>query len=204
MKPAEITTNGRARNGQVAAWCVATVAAMLGLAYASVPLYGLFCQVTGFGGTTQRADSASGRVLDRRITVRLDANVAPDLAWSFAPVESTVDLRIGETALVFYRARNMTDRPLTGSATFNVTPEIAGGYFNKIECFCFQEQRLEPGETIEMPVSFFIDPAIVEDRGARRLTQITLSYTFFPIEAKHAAARGPGGRAAAATGGGGT
>ncbi len=156
-------------------------AGMLGVAYAAVPLYALFCQVTGYGGTTQRVTKAADRVLDRKITVRFDANVN-GLDWVFEPVAQSVDVRIGESTLAFYRATNKSDRPLVGTASFNVSPDIAGSYFNKMECFCFKEQRLEPGQTIDMPVSFYVDPALVEDKDARRLTHITLSYTFFPVD----------------------
>jgi cytochrome c oxidase assembly protein subunit 11 len=161
---------------------------MLGMAYAAVPLYTLFCRVTGYAGTPQRAEQASGTVLDRVVTIRFDANVAPGLGWNFLPAQRKVDGKIGENTLAFYRAENTSDKPITGTATFNVTPEIAGSYFNKIECFCFTEQRLEPGESIDMPVSFFVDPAILEDESAGQLTQITLSYTFYRAEGAKAAA----------------
>ena len=159
--------------------CVAV--GMLGMAYAAVPLYQLFCQMTGYGGTTQRVTKASDKVLDRTITIRFDANVN-GLAWSFEPVVRTMKVRIGENALAFYRATNTSDNPLTGTATFNVTPDIAGSFFNKLECFCFKEQRLEPGETVDMPVSFYVDPSLVDDKDATRLSTITLSYTFFPVD----------------------
>ncbi|MEL6287310.1 MAG: cytochrome c oxidase assembly protein [Pseudomonadota bacterium] len=170
------------RHVRVAASGFLLVAAMTGLSFAAVPLYQLFCQVTGFGGTTQRADAHDGPVSDRMITVRFDANTAQNLPWRFLPVQHTIDLKLGENRLAFYKAQNTGDEPVTGTATFNVTPEIAGGYFNKIECFCFQEQTLKPGESIDMPVSFFVDPDIVKDIDARDIREITLSYTFFPIE----------------------
>ena len=154
---------------------------MLGMAYAAVPLYQMFCQMTGYGGTTQRVAKPSDQVLERTITVRFDANVN-GLAWAFQPVVRSVDVRIGENTLAFYRATNTANVALTGSATFNVSPDIAGSYFNKLECFCFKEQRLEPGETIDMPVSFYVDPALVADKDARRVNEITLSYTFFPVD----------------------
>mgnify|MGYP001220049586 FL=1 len=176
------------RHLRVAAICAVVAAGMLGLAYAAVPLYTLFCQVTGFAGTTQRAERPSDTVLDRVITIRFDANVAPGLGWVFKPAQRTMDVKIGENALAFYRAENTSDRPVVGTATFNVTPEVAGAYFNKIECFCFQEQLLQPGEAIDMPVSFFVDPAIVDDPTAGQLSQITLSYTFHPAEKTRAAA----------------
>lgn len=168
------------RDRAVALSCAAAVAGMIALSFASVPLYRLYCQVTGYGGTTQRAEKPSDTVLDRTITVRFDANVANGLAWSFQPVQNTVDVRIGENTLAFYRATNLSDRPVVGTAGFNVAPDVAGVHFNKIECFCFKEQLLEPGETVEMPVTFFVDPAIVTDPDARHLTSITLSYTFYP------------------------
>jgi cytochrome c oxidase assembly protein subunit 11 len=173
------STRGHAR---VAAVCAGVAFGMLGLAFASVPLYRLFCQVTGFGGTTQRAERPSTEVLDRRITVRFDANVGPGLSWEFQPVVPTMDVKIGENALAFYRATNRSSKTIVGTATFNVTPDQVGSFFNKIECFCFTEQKLEPGESVEMPVSFFIDPAIVKDLDGSRVRNITLSYTFFPVD----------------------
>ena len=170
------------RNTRVAAACVLFALSMIGLAYASVPLYRLFCQVTGFGGTPQRAERPSTEVLDRTVVVRFDANVGPGLSWDFQPVVPTMEVRIGENALAFYRATNRSDRPLVGTATFNVTPDQIGSFFNKIECFCFTEQRLEPGQTVEMPVSFFIDPAIVRDLDGATVRNITLSYTFYPVD----------------------
>ncbi len=158
------------------------VAGMLGLSFAAVPLYRIFCQVTGFGGTTQRADSAPNQILDRKIAVRFDANVAKGMGWKFRPVQTVVETKIGETVLAFYEARNPTSKAVRGTATFNVTPEAAGSYFAKIECFCFTEQLLKPGESADMPVTFFIDPEIVNDPDARNITEITLSYTFFPVE----------------------
>lgn len=168
------------RNRRVAASCVAVVFGMVGLSYAAVPLYRLFCDVTGFGGTTQRAESVDGRVLDRTMTVRFDANVGAGLPWEFKPVERRMSVRVGEQALAFYRATNRSDRPVTGSAVFNVTPPLAGAYFTKIECFCFTEQRLEPGQSVDMPVAFFIDPDIADDADLKSLGTITLSYTFYP------------------------
>lgn len=160
---------------------------MVGMAYAAVPLYQMFCQVTGLGGTTQRAERPSHVVLDRKVTVRFDANVSPKLGWTFEPVQRTIEVNLGENVLVFYRASNITDRPITGTATFNVAPDAAGLYFSKIECFCFTEQTLQPGETVEMPVSFFVDPELVKDPDSARLRQITLSYTFYPVEGGKAA-----------------
>ncbi len=171
------------------------------MAYAAVPLYTLFCRVTGYAGTPKRAEKPSGSVLDRVVTIRFDSNVAPGLGWSFQPAQRKIDVKIGENTLAFYRAENTSSEPVTGTATFNVTPEIAGSYFNKIECFCFTEQRLEPGQTIDMPVSFFVDPSIVHDESAGHLTQITLSYTFYRAEGtKAAAVRQPASPAAAEAG----
>lgn len=170
------------RHRRVALACAVFAVAMVGLAYASVPLYRLFCQVTGFAGTTQRAERPSDAIGERMITVRLDANVGPGLNWDFAPETSTVDVRVGESVLAFYKVTNRSKQASVGSATFNVTPEQAGIFFNKMECFCFIEQRVEPGETVEMPVSFFVDPAIATDRDGRTIRNITLSYTFYPVE----------------------
>lgn len=160
--------------------CVALF--MVGLSFAAVPLYRVFCQVTGYAGTTQRAERGADRVLARAISVRFDANARRNLGWSFKPIQRTLDVKIGETQLVFYRVENHSTAPATGTATFNVTPEIAGSYFNKIECFCFSEQTLAAGQKMEMPVIFFIDPGIVDDPDASRITDITLSYTFFPVD----------------------
>ncbi len=185
-KPTPGSTSRRAITAGVAG---GVAVLMLGAAFASVPLYRLFCQVTGYGGTTQRAAKPADRILDRTITVRFDANVAPGLGWRFEPVVRTMDVRIGETALGLYRATNTSDRPLTGTASYNVTPDQAGVYFNKLACFCFTEQTLAPGETVDMPVSFFVDPALVDHADTRGLSQITLSYTFFPVaQPKDAAA----------------
>jgi len=155
------------------------VCAMAGLAFASVPLYRLFCQVTGYGGTTQVAEAVPETVSERRITVRFDASVNPRLPWSFEPVDRAVTVHVGEPGLAFYRAVNLSERPVTGTATFNVTPLKAGQYFNKVQCFCFDEQRLEAGEAVEMGVSFFIDPAILDDPNLDDVATVTLSYTFF-------------------------
>jgi cytochrome c oxidase assembly protein subunit 11 len=169
-------------NGLIAGACVVFVTAMIGMAYAAVPLYQLFCQVTGYGGTTQVASQGASGVIDRVITIRFDANVSNDLNWSFAPVQRQIELRVGETALAFYRAESSASRATTGTAAFNVTPLAAGAYFNKIECFCFTEQTLEPGQLVDMPVNFFVDPAIDDDPDLASVTSITLSYTFFEID----------------------
>jgi cytochrome c oxidase assembly protein subunit 11 len=172
---------------------------MIGLSFAAVPLYRLFCQVTGYAGTTQRADAPSAQATDRVISIRFDANIASELKWSFQPVENRIDLRIGENRLAFYKAVNRTDTPLTGTATFNVTPELAGAYFNKVDCFCFTEQALGPGQEVDMPVSFFIDPAILDDPDARNIEEITLSYTFFKVEMEDKSAAEAGQAEGAAT-----
>jgi cytochrome c oxidase assembly protein subunit 11 len=178
----------------VASAAAGTAAAMLALAFASVPLYRLFCQVTGYGGTTQKAAQPSSVVLDRVITVRFDANVSSGLAWRVEPVQRTIDVKIGETALIHYRATNTSDRSIVGTSGFNVSPDITGSFFNKLECFCFTEQRLEPGQSLDMPVSFFVDPAIVNDPDARKVKQITLSYTFYQVDKPKTAATTTGGR----------
>lgn len=170
------------RHRKVAGASFALVCVMVGLSFAAVPLYRVFCQVTGYGGTTKRVEANTGPVLDQRITVRFDSNTSGGLPWDFRPAEHTVELKIGENKLAFYRATNTSDKTVRGTATFNVTPEIAGSYFNKVSCFCFTEQTLKAGETVDMPVSFFIDPAIVDDADARGISEITLSYTFFPIK----------------------
>ena len=184
----------RNRRIAVAAFCGAAV--MVGAAFAAVPLYRVFCQVTGYGGTPRTADAAPGRVLERRMTVRFNADLDPALQWEFEPERRQVRIRVGEQALAFYRARNLSSAPLTGTATFNVTPLKAGPYFSKIECFCFTEQTLMPGQSVDMPVTFFIDPAIAADPGLDAVTVVTLSYTFF--ETPRAPDRGESVRTAAA------
>lgn len=169
-------------NRTVAIACVSFFACMVGAAYASVPLYRLFCQVTGYGGTTQRVDQYSDTILDKTIKVRFDANTSNGLPWDFKPVEREVSLRIGETMMVKYEAKNLFDEPTYGRASFNVAPGRAGAYFNKVECFCFTDTTLQPGEDMEMPVVFFVDPEIVNDPDLKDVKTITLSYTFFPIE----------------------
>ena len=151
---------------------------MLGMAYASVPLYDLFCRVTGFGGRPQERTEASETVLDRTITVRFDATTARDMPWQFRPEQTTAEIRLGETGLAFYEAHNPTDRPIAGTASFNVAPFETGPYFVKIACFCFELQVLQPGETVLMPVTFFVDPEIVDDPETVGTPAITLSYTF--------------------------
>lgn len=176
------------RKARVAMACAGIVAVMTGLSFAAVPLYQMFCQVTGYGGTTQRAERPSSQTVERSVEVLFDANVN-NLKWVFEPVQRSVTVKLGENALAFYRATNTTDRPLTGTAAFNVDPPAAGIHFQKVECFCFKEQTLQPGESIEMPVAFFVDPALANDKDARHIGRIVLSYTFYPSgETKSAAA----------------
>lgn len=174
------------RNRRVVTGVFVGVAAMVGLAYASVPLYELFCRVTGFGGTTQVAAAAPGRVLARTITVRFDANRDGNLPWRFEPLQREVTAQLGEEKLVFYRATNLSQRPIVGTATYNVTPDLAGPWFNKIQCFCFNEQLLMPGESVDMPVTFFVDPDMAKDRKYDKVGTITLSYTFFEAKTDRA------------------
>ena len=178
---------------------VSVVAGMGAMAWASVPLYDLFCRVTGYAGTTQQAAAGSEVVLDREITIRFDASTGANMPWDFEPAQIKKTLKIGETGLAFYEATNPTDHPITGTAAFNVTPLSAGQYFTKIDCFCFTEQTLQPGETVMMPVTFYVDPELVDDPETAKITTITLSYTFFQTEPK--AAAGPGKADNAARGG---
>jgi len=161
---------------------VSVVILMGGLAWASVPFYNWFCRVTGFGGATNVAESGSDVILDQTIKVRFDASLERDMPWTFKPEVREMEIRIGETALAFYEAYNPLDVPVAGRASYNVTPYEAGAFFDKIDCFCFTEQVLMPGETVLMPVSFFVDPAIVDDREGQYVHTITLSYTFYEID----------------------
>lgn len=163
----------------IALGCGAVVVGMVGLAYASVPLYNLFCKVTGFGGTPLVAESAPETQGNRVTAVRFDANVAPGLPWRFEPEVSEINVQSGKTATVMYKITNLASRPVTGMATFNVQPSLMGQYFNKLECFCFSEMELKPGETVEVPVVFFIDPKMENDSDLKTLKEMTLSYTFF-------------------------
>ncbi len=171
------------RHRAIAAWCAVVVVAMVGASYAAVPLYRLFCQVTGYDGTPRRAAQPSERVVERTVTVRFDGNVAPGLPWRFEPVQNTMTVKLGENAVATYRATNTSDRRIVATATYNILPEIAAPYFNKVQCFCFTEQALEPGQTAELALSFFIDPEIVGDKDARGVTHVTVSYTFYPVAA---------------------
>ncbi|MFN3425301.1 MAG: cytochrome c oxidase assembly protein [Novosphingobium meiothermophilum] len=169
------------RNRKVGLIAGACALGMLGLGYASVPLYRLFCQVTGYGGTTQRADATTAagvKVAGKVITVRFDANVAREMPWDFKPMQVKQEVRIGERQIARYHARNLASQTVTGTAIFNVSPEQAGKYFNKIQCFCFTEQTLQPGQDVPMPVIYYVDPAILDDPAAKNIEEITLSYTF--------------------------
>lgn len=163
----------------VATACGAVVALMVGASYAAVPLYDWFCRTTGFGGTTQVADKAPDQILDRTIAIRFDSNVAPGLPWRFEPEQNEIKVRVGEVATVHYKVTNTAAREISAQASYNVAPLQTGGYFNKINCFCFTEQTLKAGETREMAVVFYIDPSIVGDREQDGLNTITLSYTFY-------------------------
>lgn len=172
-------TDPKRRHSILTLSLVALVAGMVGLSFASVPLYRMFCQVTGYGGVPQRAEKAPGEVLDRTVTIRFDGNVDHTLPWTFAPVQQTMDVKIGDTALAFFKASNNSSVPVSGRAIFNVSPELAGRYFTKIECFCFKQQTLAAGQTVEMPVTFYVDPKFVEDEDTKDISEITLSYTFY-------------------------
>jgi cytochrome c oxidase assembly protein subunit 11 len=176
-------------NRMVGVLALLAAIAMVGLAFASVPLYRLFCQVTGFGGTTQKVEAGAlpsaadvAKVAGTTMDVRFDGNVTPGMPWSFAPVEKSVTVPIGERRIAFYRATNHSSRTVTGTATFNVSPQTAGKFFTKVQCFCFNEQTLAPGQSVEMPVVYYVDPALLEDEDARKIDEITLSYTFFPVD----------------------
>lgn len=176
----------RKRMAWTAAIAAAAVAGMTGLAFAAVPLYQAFCRVTGYGGTTQEASAAPAQALDQRIEVRFDSNVAPGVPIEFSAKQTSETLRIGETGLAFYRIRNTSNEPVTVRATYNVTPHIAGQYFAKLECFCFQDRVLAAGEEAELPVVFFVDPEIVTDPDTRDIGTLTLSYTYFRSTAPEA------------------
>lgn len=177
--------NTEKNNSRIVTMCVVMVLAMGGLAYASVPLYELFCQVTGYGGTTQKADAQAADgvgIIDRDINVRFDANTASVLNWEFAPQQREVTIKMGEKMVINYVAKNLSDKPIVGMASFNVTPQAAGVFFNKIECFCFTDTYIEPGATLDMPVIFYVDPEMDQEKAMKALNTITLSYTFFESE----------------------
>jgi cytochrome c oxidase assembly protein subunit 11 len=171
------------RNARTAILALMLVFGMAGLAYASVPLYRMFCEATGFAGTPRRdATATAPGDAGHLISVRFDANISSALPWRFAPVDTHRNIAIGARNIALYTARNLSDRPVTGTATFNVTPAQAGQYFTKIQCFCFTEQRLSPGQEVQMPVVFFVDPKILDDPDTRNISEITLSYTFYPVD----------------------
>lgn len=179
--------NRNQRNRRTAFLASGIIVGMAALTAASVPLYDLFCRVTGFGGTTQVAAAAPDAVSDQTIRISFNADRDPDLPWRFQPMQRRLEVKIGENHLAFYEAENRSDRPIVGRAVYNVTPHKVGGYFAKVHCFCFEEQLLLPGERIEMPVSFFVDPAILDDASTKDVREITLSYTFFIDEEATAA-----------------
>ncbi|HWL05283.1 MAG TPA: cytochrome c oxidase assembly protein [Xanthobacteraceae bacterium] len=181
MSQPQQKTSLRSRDMVVAASCGVFVALMVGAAYAAVPLYDWFCRTTGFGGTTQVAVSAPAQVLDRTVTVRFDANTAAGLPWRFTPDQNSIRVKLGEVVTVSYTVINQAARPTTAQAGYNVSPPTSGGYFHKINCFCFTEQTLKPGETREMPVVFYVDPALVDDYDEQDMNTITLSYTMYPV-----------------------
>ena len=174
------------KNARIAWTLVAVVGGMLGLAYAAVPLYEAFCKATGFGGTPLVAQEGERPVISRTVTVRFDSNVDPGLAWRFEPVQREVKVKLGEEKLVFFRATNVSQRPIVGTAAYNVTPERTAGWFNKIQCFCFTEQLLKPGQSVDMPVVFFVDADMNKDRRYDDINTITLSYTFYEAKTERA------------------
>ncbi len=180
----EAVASRTATNRTTLVACLALVVVMVGAAYAAVPLYRLFCQLTGFGGTTQVATTAPTSALAQMISVRFDSNVAPGLNWSFKAETPVTKLKIGETATIFYKITNHGSEPVTAQATYNVQPDLAGSYFNKLQCFCFTDLTLKPGETLDVPVVFFVDPALASDKDISSLDTITLSYTFFPSKTR--------------------
>ncbi|WP_422006323.1 cytochrome c oxidase assembly protein [Pyruvatibacter mobilis] len=179
MTASTMNSTVQKREKQIVLACALIVGGMVGMAYAAVPLYDLFCRVTGYGGTTQASAEFSDVILDRVVTVRFDANTNRALNWQFKPQQVSTEINVGADGLAFYTAENLSDRPIVGTATYNVTPQKAGVYFAKVDCFCFTEQLLMPGEKIDMPVSFFVDPAIADDPQMDDVTTITLSYTFY-------------------------
>ncbi|PQA87929.1 cytochrome c oxidase assembly protein [Hyphococcus luteus] len=177
-----MTEKGLSSNKKTALIVSGMVVGMIGMSFAAVPAYRAFCSVTGWNGTTQRAAAGADRTLERKVTVRFDGSVSQGLDWKFHPEQVSQTMHIGETSLAFFEAVNLSDKPITGRASFNVSPAKAGLYFKKIECFCFTEQTLQPGETVSMPVTYFVDPALAEDGNLDDVQTITLAYTFFPWE----------------------
>lgn len=171
-----------ARNTKTVFALVLVAFGMLGLGFASKPLYDTFCRITGYGGTTRTADTNTNEVLDRVITINFDSNVSQGLPWDFEPLERSIDVKVGQTGLAYYKVKNVSNEPIVGTATYNVTPIKTGPYFIKTECFCFTEQRIEPGQEMTMPVLFHVDPQVVDDPRLDEIKDITLSYTFFRVE----------------------
>jgi cytochrome c oxidase assembly protein subunit 11 len=193
MSSTRASDPGRRRNAQVALACVVVLVAMTGAAFAAVPLYRMFCQSTGFGGAVPRASKAPGVVLDRKLTVGFDTNVR-GLPWTFNPVQTSQTLNIGETGLAFFTVTNNADNPLTGRAAYNVSPDQAGAYFRKLQCFCFNDQTIAAHTTMRFPVIYFVDPKFATDVDTKDFTNVTLSYTFFPVASPATkTARGLGG-----------
>lgn len=185
QRPGDADGAALRRNRKVGFMAFGLALAMLGLGYASVPLYRIFCQVTGFGGTPQiasEAQAAAVRTAAETISVRFDSNIAPDVPWNFKPEQVTETAQLGERKIAFFIARNNSDKPVTGQASYNIEPEQAAPYFNKIQCFCFTKQTLQPGEEVRMPVTYYVDPAILKDENAKGVEQITLSYTFHKLD----------------------
>jgi cytochrome c oxidase assembly protein subunit 11 len=190
-----VTSRRISKNARLAIACLVVLAGMTGMAFAAVPLYHKFCEVTGFDGTTKRAKVAPGQdqVLDRTVTVRFDANVR-DMPWTFAPSQTSQTVRIGAQNVAFYKVTNTSDQPITGQATFNVVPEVAGAHFVKLQCFCFTQQTIGPHQSVEFPVVYFVDPTFVTDPETKRMGEIVLSYTFFQVKdqpGRSAAAKSP-------------
>ena len=167
------------QNGRLALTLLAIVVTMVSLSFAAVPFYSWFCRTTGFGGTPQTAEAVTGEILDQTMVIRFDANTGDGMPWEFKPVVNQMEIRIGEQGMAFFEAYNPTDRTIAGTASYNVSPDVAGAYFTKIQCFCFTEQVLKPHERVQMPVVFFVDPEITRDTDTMQVKHITLSYTFF-------------------------
>ena len=199
-RPSSRPAPAERRNGLIVGSCVAFVVGMVGMAYAAVPLYDMFCKVTGYNGTTKRVEQASDTILDKTIRVTFDANTSGDLPWRFTPVVREITPKIGETVQVTFKAKNLASVPTTGQAVFNVTPMQGGAYFNKVQCFCFTETTLQPGEELEMPVVFFVDPEIVNAPETRDIGTLTLSYTFYARQPSKPVAALKVGEEAARTG----
>jgi len=183
VAPSDAPRSAASRNARLGLICAAAFFGMVGMAYASVPLYRTLCQLTGFDGTVRKADAAPDKVLDKTLTIRFDANVR-NLPWTFAPEQVSQEVKIGDTGLAFYKVTNNGKTPLTGRASYNVIPESAGLYFQKLECFCFTDQTIAPGATVEFPVVYFVDPKFADDFETRGAQEVTLSYTFFPSTEK--------------------